>query len=611
MLCNAVLNPSGCGKFREPQPEKSLCFFVLSYSTLNNRNTFNMATTPTSGNDTLFGTNGNDTINGLAGNDFLIGSRGSDNLNGGLAAGTDRINYAPLATNLTYQIGGPQVQVVKSGIGTDVLQNIDFVNGAAQTNNTVDASAITSNVGAIIDLSLQTALISGLGTFNYSNFDNATGSKNADIITGNEENNTLQGGDGNDSFLLLGSNDGNDRIDGGNGSDIADYSAALSAITLASQGGVTGADIGSDTLVKIDTIIGTSGADNVIDASVGVGASINVDLSTQSLTIAGVPGVGPFRVENFVNVIGSSGSDRIKGDSGNNQLTGGAGQDTLISGGGNDRLDGGTGIDVADFSGEASRTILLPTGVVRQVSTVSTGSVLVSQSQLVNIETVIASTVNPSVINASSAGGGITINANLTAQTLSINGVPTITQPLGIQNFDNIIGSRGNDTLTGDNGQNSFDGEFGNDVLSGGGEADNLRGNEGNDTISGGLANDRLFGGTGNDSLTGDAGNDQLTGTNTFSRGVSERDALVGGIGADQYVLGDGLGLYYLDRLGGFTDGFAEITGFGSGDSLDFGSTPVSDYARRSIIVGGATVGEEYFVSQGATRDIIARVFFA
>jgi Ca2+-binding RTX toxin-like protein len=580
-------------------------------STLNNRNIFTMATTPTAGNDTLFGTNGNDTINGLAGNDFFIGSRGSDKLNGGLAIGTDRINYAPLAVNLTYFVGGPQIQVVKAGIGTDNLQNIDIVNGAAQTDNTINASAITSNTGAIIDLSLKTAFIGGIGGFDYSNFDNAIGSKNADTITGNEENNTLQGGDGNDLFLLLGNNDGNDRIDGGNGSDTADYSAAQSAITLASQGLVTGASTGSDILVKIDQIIGANGADNVIDASVGTGISINADLSTQSLSVAGVAGVGPFRVENFVNVVGSSGDDRIKGTSDSNQLAGGAGRDTLLGGGGNDRLDGGSDIDVADFSGETTRTILLPTGVVRQVSTPATGSTFVSQTQLVNIETVIASTLNSAVINASSAGSGITINANLAAQTLRINGVPTITQPFEIQNFDNIVGSRGNDTLTGDGGQNSLDGELGNDLISGGREADNLRGNEGNDTIAGGLANDRLLGGTGNDSLTGDAGNDQLTGANVFSRGVSERDTLIGGVGADQYVLGDGIGLYYLDRLGGFTDGFAEITGFDSSDRLDFGSTPAANYARRSILVGGAVVGEEYFVSQGTTNDIIAKVFFA
>ncbi|MGA1132046.1 MAG: NF038122 family metalloprotease [Prochlorotrichaceae cyanobacterium] len=89
----------------------------------------------------------------------------------------------------------------------------------------------------------------------------------------------------------------------------------------------------------------------------------------------------------------------------------------------------------------------------------------------------------------------------------------------------------------------------------------NVGGGSGTTTVSG-AGNDILTGGSGNDTLNGEGGNDTLTGTDGVARGIYERDVLLGGAGADKFVLGDAQGAYYLG--GGSTD-FAVIQDFTAG----------------------------------------------
>ncbi len=84
-----------------------------------------------------------------------------------------------------------------------------------------------------------------------------------------------------------------------------------------------------------------------------------------------------------------------------------------------------------------------------------------------------------------------------------------------------IVGTEGNDVLTGDDGHNIIIGLGGNDTIDGAGDSDDLFGDEGNDTIQGGAGNDFLYGGDGNDTLDGGSGVDNLD----------------GGLGNDTYIL--------------------------------------------------------------------------
>jgi Ca2+-binding RTX toxin-like protein len=97
---------------------------------------------------------------------------------------------------------------------------------------------------------------------------------------------------------------------------------------------------------------------------------------------------------------------------------------------------------------------------------------------------------------------------------------------LGGAGNDMLFGGGGNDDLTGGGGNDRLFGNAGSDDLGGGGGNDRLEGGAGSDDLSGGGGNDRLYGGNGGDSLSGGPGTDSLFG----GRGS---DTLSGGRGID------------------------------------------------------------------------------
>lgn len=82
----------------------------------------------------------------------------------------------------------------------------------------------------------------------------------------------------------------------------------------------------------------------------------------------------------------------------------------------------------------------------------------------------------------------------------------------GNNNDNGIRGGTGNDTLYGLDGDDKLYGEDDNDILYGGDGLDNLQGGNGNDTLYGGADSDQLFGEDGDDILYGGDGVDGLTG---------------------------------------------------------------------------------------------------
>ena len=107
---------------------------------------------------------------------------------------------------------------------------------------------------------------------------------------------------------------------------------------------------------------------------------------------------------------------------------------------------------------------------------------------------------------------------------------------------DTLIGSNGNDMLSGRNGSDRLFGRDGND---------HLRGDKGHDRLLGQDGRDRLEGGSGHDILKGGAGADKL-------RGNAHDDTLTGGKGADRFIFDA-------------SDGRDTITDFGVGrDKIEF-----------------------------------------
>ena len=198
-------------------------------------------------------------------------------------------------------------------------------------------------------------------------------------------------------------------------------------------------------------------------------------------------------------IIGTDGDDTLNGGGGNDRLVGGKGDDTLNGGDGDDLLVGGKGADT--LNGGAG------------IDTVSYEYVAVSLA-----DGIIADLSN---------------NANNDDNTDDQHSDIYIATGDRFISIENLIGSQGDDTLTGDSGDNELRGRAGNDILLGGDGHDTLYGENGDDTLIGGDGHDRLYGGDGDDRLNGGDGHDILL-------GGDGDDMLIGGAGADWLNGGDG-----------------------------------------------------------------------
>ncbi|MGF1488114.1 MAG: calcium-binding protein, partial [Prochloraceae cyanobacterium] len=113
------------------------------------------------------------------------------------------------------------------------------------------------------------------------------------------------------------------------------------------------------------------------------------------------------------------------------------------------------------------------------------------------------------------------IDVDLSADRLTLVGIPGGNITINRQNFVNVTGTTLGDIIKGDTGNNVLDGDRG---------ADRLLGRAGADTLFGRSAADTLEGGSGADLLRGGRGNDVLI-------GGSGIDTLEGGSGADIFVI--------------------------------------------------------------------------
>jgi uncharacterized repeat protein (TIGR01451 family) len=105
-----------------------------------------------------------------------------------------------------------------------------------------------------------------------------------------------------------------------------------------------------------------------------------------------------------------------------------------------------------------------------------------------------------------------------------------------------ILGTEGDDQLTGTAKKDVFVALGGNDVILGLGGDDLVCGAAGNDTVKGAAGNDAIRGGGGNDVLKGGDGNDALRGGGGLDRlgGGAGADNLRGGAGSDRCKGGPG-----------------------------------------------------------------------
>ncbi|NJC41339.1 Ca2+-binding RTX toxin-like protein [Brevundimonas alba] len=286
---------------------------------------------------------GSDTLLGLGGNDVLWGGAGALNaLTGGLGndtyvleaadsvienagEGTDtvdaRINTYVLSNvnveNLIFGgtgnfagTGNAAANVITGGGGDDVLRGrggIDVLNGGNGVD-TADYTLAAAGVTARIDL--QRATNDGDGaTDTYTNIENLIGSNFNDTLIGGTGANLLQGGIGTDTLLGFGGNDilmggsgAANQLQGGDGDDRYILDAFDTCVEVAGQG--------------IDTV----------EARVG---SYTLGANIENLIYTGPGGfVGTGNVLNNI-ITGGTKADILRGGGGNDSIYGGGGQDEL------------------------------------------------------------------------------------------------------------------------------------------------------------------------------------------------------------------------------------------------------------------------------------------
>ncbi|MFT3986387.1 beta strand repeat-containing protein [Aestuariivirga sp.] len=383
------------------------------------------------GNDKITGSNSSFTNEGISGDAWTIAggtlTGGNDNLSG--RAGLDLI-----AGDLYYQKGG------EIDGGNDIISggdDSDILSGDVLRMQVGDSATATLSGG-------NDTIHGGLGNDVIVGDLWRVESGTADTVTVYGGNDTLYGDDGNDfiygdigpdstGFLDIGGFDtldgglGNDYLDGQGGTDTASYARIAAAVTVDLQTGkATGQ--GTDTLVSVE------------------------------------------------NVIGSSLADRLMGDAGNNVLTGGGGNDTLSGRDGNDYLIGGAGADTMN-GGRGNDTFILDADGVADTII---GSADIDTISLANATS--ATTVNMAL--GTITGGGFGND--------SFTGIEVIAGSNSAVFADTVIGSAaadvmflqaGNDVANGGGGNDAIAGQDGNDTLNGGAGNDTLEGDDGSDTF--------------------------------------------------------------------------------------------------------------------------------
>ncbi|MFM6985497.1 MAG: hypothetical protein ACKOXQ_02580 [Hydrogenophaga sp.] len=431
------------------------------------------------GKDVIFGRNSDENITGGAGSDWVNGGGGGDTLDGGGGTGVDWISFQG------FKYGGTQYNAYAGGI-------------------TVSLAAGTFSYDAF----------GGDKSGTATNFENIYGSDGDDSLTGDSRANEIRGGSGND-FILGGAGADNLYGDDGNDTIVGGTWKPGDTVLTASQMRGTGNDnntllggAGDDLLVSAvgnDWIDGGDGYDIVDYSYLPEGFSVRLNLVSGGVwTQATVFTIDQYGneviyekdwVRNVEGINGGLADDVITGDPNNpNQISAGPGKDTVIGGDKDDDLDGGEDDDV--INGGAGNDLLRGGGGGNDTFDGGEGQ------DTLSFDAVPGKDYDP-CYRLDTDLRSLVIDLQL--GTYSWKQSPDPSLWLGsVSSIENVIGSKCNDQIAGDVGDNILDGGNGKDILYGGGGNDTFRGGKGSDdwvtfkaVTSGNTPDDHYTGGGG------------------------------------------------------------------------------------------------------------------
>jgi len=517
------------------------------------------------GNDTLEGRGGVDWLDGGAGNDWLIGSTDDYMIDGG--DNTDTIDFSNNSNGITITLNNSangSLGNIGSTTATTIIKNVENVAGT-QFKDIINGD----NSDNLL-----------IGGYNHSatvvtvNDDTINGGAGADTIVGDMQvDSTIVGVMYGGNDLLIGGSE-NDKIYGDSApvssKTVVDVSADQSVEYIRNiDTNATLATIygGNDTLqggAGDDYINGGSGYDTVDFSSSTSKVYVNLNLNS-------AVGEGSDQIYNVENIIGSSSSlgDTLVGNALANTIVGSIGGDTLSGLDGNDTLDGKTGSDWVDYSYASGVTVNLAS---------ESGSVSVSDTdRLISIENVIGSNGNDTlsgtygIVNTLLGKGGNDLFYGY------FDG-DTFDGGSGIDTIDYAnISDKINVTLDGSSNSNdklidieNIYASSNKDTLVGNSDANVLDGRGDADTLNGMAGDDTLYGGDGNDTLIGGSGADLLEGgSGQDMADYSSSNAIIANLTTNSVI--DGLGgtdtLVSIEMIKGslYQD---NITGSSSSDTL-------------------------------------------
>ncbi|OWV69250.1 RTX toxin [Rhizobium sp. R339] len=458
--------------------------------------------TGAAGNDTLDGGAGNDMLIGGAGNDLYLVDSASDVIYEAVSAGTDEIRTA-----LTSYMLGNNVEILSytgsanfTGIGNALANTIisgagnDFLNGGAGADSLIGGAGhdtyIVDNAGDIVteaaDEGTDTVRTTLASYTLGSDVENLTYTGTVAFAgTGNDLDNTIQGGAGADT------------LDGKAGADML----------------IGGA--GNDTYIvdNIDDVV-TEGLNAGTDLIKTVLSSYTLGNNVENLQYTGSASFTGTGNALLNTITGGVGNDTLDGGIGNDALNGGAGNDTLIGGAGSDTMSGGKDDDIY--------VVDIATDVV--IENVNEGTD--------TVQTALASYMLGNNVENLTYIGSASFTGTGNALVNTITGGAFNDTLNGGAGADTLIGGEGNDTYIVDNAGDIVTevADEGIDTVRTtlasytlGSDVENLTytgtvafagtGNDLDNMITGGVAADTLSGGVGNDTLNGGAGADRLIGS--------------------------------------------------------------------------------------------------
>jgi Ca2+-binding RTX toxin-like protein len=588
------------------------------------------------GNDKLYGRNGSDTLEGDEGDDELYGEDGIDRMHGG--AGNDKM-YGGNGRDFMYgDEGNDEIYGEEGDDHIEGGEGADTMDGGSGENT---LSYGKSKTGVTVNLATKQASGGDAQGDKFTNFQNLGGSKFDDNFTGDDQDNYINGEDGNDEIHGGKGNDhlfgatgedhlygeegddhlsgyeGIDHMDGGEGKDKVSYHHPYATVGVEvnlMQGTGMGGHAQDDTYKNIenvdgskfddvitgddnnnilngmegdDIIIGNDGDDIIIGSLgnnklfggkgndkifLGYGSdfadggegedTISYEFSSSGVKLnmlkgkASVDLIHEDNFKGFENVVGSKFADEIIGDDKDNKLFGLDGDDIIMGGGGNDYIlgdegadliDGGEGIDTVDYSNELKEAV-----IINLKKNIARGG-FAEKDKLKNIENIVGTKFND-----------------------LITGDDKDNHLYGYDGDDIIRGGKGNDYLSGGNGKNELYGEEGNDQFEIGEGENKVYGGEGNNWVSysnakgsvtidlsqkqgrkstgeidsfeditnaiGSDYNDKIIGDDNANELHGGDGNDYIDG-GAFSDKISGgkgNNTLIGGQGYDIFLVVEG-----------------------------------------------------------------------